>query len=440
MVADPTKKLRIAMIYSYGANEPETDGLLGEENPEDTSKLDKSSRDFLDTAILDYNEMFQTGYSTDGDKFQNYYKDVSLRMKNKELDLLIVVNMFLTGFDATTLNTLWVDKNLKLHGLIQAFSRTNRILNSIKTFGNIVCFRNLQKRVDEAISLFGDKNSGGVVLLRKYADYYDGYTDEQGKYHSGYTDMIANLAEKYPLTEPKIEGEQRQKDFIMLFGALLRMRNLLSSFDDFKSYELISERDLQDYLGRYQDLRDEWRNKKRGEAKEDITDDVVFEVELIRQIEINIDYILMLVKKYHDTHCNDKEVLITIRKAIDASPELRSKKQLIETFIADVNDVDDVVTEWNAYVSEQREKELTQIIQEEKLKEPETRKYLANAFRDGEIKTVGTDIDKLMPPVSRFGGGGRTQKKQTVIDIDKLKEFFDKYFGVGGSSMSEENS
>lgn len=438
MVADPTKKLRIAMIYSYGANEPETDDLLGEENPEDTSKLDKSSRDFLDTAILDYNEMFQTGYSTDGDKFQNYYKDVSLRMKNKELDLLIVVNMFLTGFDATTLNTLWVDKNLKLHGLIQAFSRTNRILNSIKTFGNIVCFRNLQKRVDEAISLFGDKNSGGVVLLRKYADYYDGYTDEQGKYHSGYTDMIANLAEKYPLTEPKIEGEQRQKDFIMLFGALLRMRNLLSSFDDFKSYELISERDLQDYLGRYQDLRDEWRNKKRGEAKEDITDDVVFEVELIRQIEINIDYILMLVKKYHDTHCNDKEVLITIRKAIDASPELRSKKQLIETFIADVNDVDDVVTEWNAYVSEQREKELTQIIQEEKLKEPETRKYLANAFRDGEIKTVGTDIDKLMPPVSRFGGGGRTQKKQTVID--KLKEFFDKYFGVGGSSMSEENS
>ena len=438
MVADTTKKLRIAMIFSYGANEPETDGLLGEENPEDTSKLDKSSRDFLDTAILDYNEMFQTGYSTDGDKFQNYYKDVSLRMKNKELDLLIVVNMFLTGFDATTLNTLWVDKNLKLHGLIQAFSRTNRILHSIKTFGNIVCFRYLHKRVDEAITLFGDKKSGGVVLLRKYADYYDGYTEEQGKYHSGYTDMIANLAEKYPLTEPKIEGEQRQKDFIMLFGALLRMRNLLSSFDDFKSYELISERDLQDYLGRYQDLRDEWRNKKRGEAKEDITDDVVFEVELIRQIEINIDYILMLVKKYHDTHCNDKEVLITIRKAIDASPELRSKKQLIETFIADVNDVDDVVTEWNAYVSEQREKELTQIIQEEKLKEPETRKYLANAFRDGEIKTVGTDIDKLMPPVSRFGGGGRTQKKQTVID--KLKEFFDKYFGVGGSSMSEENS
>ena len=438
MAADPTKRLRIATIYSYGANEAETDGILDEENPEDTSNLDQSSRDFLDAAIQDYNEMFHTNYSTDGERFQNYYKDVSLRMKNKELDLLIVVNMFLTGFDATTLNTLWVDKNLKMHGLIQAFSRTNRILNSIKTFGNIVCFRNLQKRVDTAISLFGDKNAGGIVLLRKYADYYHGYTDEQGKYHQGYTDMIDDLTQKFPLTEPQIVGEQNQKDFIVLFGALLRMRNLLSSFDDFKGNEMISERDLQDYLGRYQDLRDEWRNKKRDETKEDITDDVVFEVELIRQVEINIDYILMLVKKYHDTHCDDKEVLITIRKAIDASPELRSKKQLIETFIAGVNDVDDVMAEWNTYVSEQREKELAKIIQEEKLKEPETRKYLANAFRDGEIKTVGTDIDKLMPPVSRFGGGGRAQKKQGVID--KLKGFFDKFFGIGGNLFEVKNN
>lgn len=438
MAADPTKRLRIATIYSYGANEAETDGILDEENPEDTSNLDQSSRDFLDAAIQDYNEMFHTNYSTDGERFQNYYKDVSLRMKNKELDLLIVVNMFLTGFDATTLNTLWVDKNLKMHGLIQAFSRTNRILNSIKTFGNIVCFRNLQKRVDAAISLFGDKNAGGIVLLRKYADYYHGYTDEQGKYHQGYTDMIDDLTQKFPLTEPQIIGEQNQKDFIVLFGALLRMRNLLSSFDDFKGNEMISERDLQDYLGRYQDLRDEWRNKKHDETKEDITDDVVFEVELIRQVEINIDYILMLVKKYHDTHCDDKEVLITIRKAIDASPELRSKKQLIETFIAGVNDVDDVMAEWNTFVSEQREKELTKIIQEEKLKEPETRKYLANAFRDGEIKTVGTDIDKLMPPVSRFGGGGRAQKKQGVID--KLKGFFDKFFGIGGNLFEVKNN
>ena len=428
MAADPTKRLRVAVIYSYGANEEEADGILDEENSEDTSALDQSSRDFLDAAIRDYNEMFHTNYSTDSDKFQNYYKDVSLRMKNKELDLLIVVNMFLTGFDATTLNTLWVDKNLKMHGLIQAFSRTNRILNSIKTFGNVVCFRNLQKRVDAAIALFGDKEAGGIVLLHKFDDYYHGYTTQDGKDKPGYVDMIGELMQKFPLSEPRIEGEQKQKEFIALFGAILRMRNLLLSFDDFKGKELISERDLQDYLGRYQDLRDEWVNRNKGE-KEDITDDIVFEIELIRQIEINIDYILMLLKKYHDSNCDDKEILVTIQKAVDASPELRSKKQLIETFIAGINDVEDVMAEWHGFVAEEREKELTQIIQEEKLKEPETRKFLENAFRDGEIKTTGTDIDKLMPPVSRFGGGGaRAKKKQGVIE--RLKAFFERFFGI----------
>ena len=234
MAADPAKRLRVATIYSYGANEEESDGILDEENSEDTSALDQNSRDFLDAAIRDYNEMFHTNYSTDSDKFQNYYKDVSLRMKNKELDLLIVVNMFLTGFDATTLNTLWADKNLKMHGLIQAFSRTNRILNSIKTFGNIVCFRNLQKRVDSAIALFGDREAGGIVLLHKFDDYYYGYTTQDGKDKPGYVDMINELTAKFPLTEPKIEGEQNQKDFISLFGAILRMRNLLLSFDEFK--------------------------------------------------------------------------------------------------------------------------------------------------------------------------------------------------------------
>lgn len=428
MEADPTKKLRIATIFSYGANEAESDGILDEENSESTDALDASSRDFLEDAIRDYNEIFHTNYSTDSDRFQNYYKDVSLRMKNKELDLLIVVNMFLTGFDATTLNTLWVDKNLKMHGLIQAFSRTNRILNSIKTFGNIVCFRNLQKRVDAAISLFGDKNASGIVLMKRFADYYHGYIDKDDKPHPGYVDMVGELMQKYPLSEPRIVGEQNQKDFIALFGAILRMRNLLVSFDEFKGNELISERDLQDYLGRYQDLRDEWSTKPKD--KEDITDDIIFEIELIKQIEINIDYILMLVKKYHDTHCDDKELLITIRKAIDASPELRSKRALIETFIAGINEVEDVMNGWHEYVAEERERELVQIIQDENLKEEETRKYIENAFRDGEIKTTGTDIDKLMPPVSRFGGGNRAKKKQGVID--KLKSFFERFFGIGG--------
>ncbi|MBS5842609.1 MAG: type I restriction endonuclease subunit R [Clostridiales bacterium] len=429
MAEAPQRRLKIALIYSYGANEAETDGILDEENSEDTSALDTGSRDFLDATIADYNEMFHTNYSTDGDKFQNYYKDVSLRMKNKELDLLIVVNMFLTGFDATTLNTLWVDKNLKMHGLIQAYSRTNRILNSIKTFGNIVCFRNLQKRTDDAISLFGDKEAGGIVLMRGYKDYYYGYEDSDGKYHQGYADMIEELTEKFPLSEECIIGEQKQKDFIVLFGAVLRMRNLLTSFDEFAGNEILSERDLQDYLGRYQDLRDEWKNRKSSGEKEDITDDIVFEIELIKQIEINIDYILMLVKKYHDSHCNDKEVLITIRKAVDASPELRSKKALIETFIAGINDVSDVMLEWRNYVAEEKEKQLIAIIKEENLKEEETRKFMDVAFRDGSVKTSGTAIDKLMPPMSRFGGGNRAEKKQGVID--KLKVFFERFFGIG---------
>ena len=439
MDADPTKKLRVAVIYSYGANEAVCDedesGFLDEENPEDTSMLDYSSRDFLEVAISDYNKMFRTNYSTDGDKFQNYYKDVSLRMKNRELDLLIVVSMFLTGFDATTLNTLWVDKNLKMHGLIQAFSRTNRILNSIKTFGNIVCFRNLQKRVDTAISRFGDKDAGGIVLLKRFNDYYYGYEGIDGKTYQGYQSMIEELTTKFPLSEPRIEGEQSQKEFISLFGAILRMRNLLSAFDEFEGKEIITDRDFQDYLGRYQDLRDEWNERRKERQSTDIVDDIVFEIELIKQIEINIDYIIMLVKKYHDSHCEDKEVLITIKKAIDASPELRSKKALIETFISGINDVDDVMAEWHEYVAEMREKELRQIIVEERLKEAETRRFIENAFKYGEIKTTGTDIDKCMPPASRFGGD-RAVKKQEVID--RLKSFFQKYYGVSGSFGEDE--
>ena len=424
----PQKRLKIAVIYSYGANEEETDGILDEENSEDTSALDKNDRDFLDAAIADYNATFQTSYSTDGDSFQNYYKDVSLRMKNKELDLLIVVNMFLTGFDATTLNTLWVDKNLKMHGLIQAYSRTNRILNSIKTFGNIVCFRNLQKRTDDAISLFGDKNAGGIVLMRGYKDYYYGYVDDRGNNHLGYIDMINDLTIKYPLSDERITGEKRQKEFIVLFGAVLRMRNLLTSFDEFAGNEILTPIEFQDYTSRYLDLREELKPDKPGE-KEDITDDIVFEIELIKQVEINIDYILMLVQTYHDSHCDDKEVLVNIRKAIDSSPELRSKKALIENFIAGINDVSDVMVEWRAFVAEQKENDLKQIITEENLKEEETRKFIETAFRDGAVKTTGTDIDKLMPPMTRFGGGNRAQKKQGIIA--RILAFFEKYFGIG---------
>lgn len=426
--ANPAKALKVALIYSFGANEEEADGILEEENPEDTSALDENSRDFLDKAINDYNLMFHTNYSTDSDNFQNYYKDVSLRMKNKEIDLLIVVNMFLTGFDATTLNTLWVDKNLKQHGLIQAFSRTNRILNSIKTFGNIVCFRNLQKRVDSAISLFGDKNAGGIVLLHKFEDYYYGFEGEKG-YISGYVDLMKDLFEKYPLSMRRIEGEQNQKDFIALFGAILRMRNLLSSFDQFtEDLQLISEIDLQDYLGRYQDLKDEWKERiEKGELT-DVTNDIVFEVELIKQIEINIDYILLLVKQYHDSHMEDAELRIKIQRAVESSPELRSKKTLIENFIMNINDVEDVLEAWTQYVSAEKERELVKIISDENLKEDETRTFIRNAFREGEMKVIGTDIDNLMPPMSRFGGGNRAEKKKTIIE--RLLDYFKRFCGI----------
>lgn len=424
MAENPSKALKIATIFSYGANEEEQDGILDEENPEDTTQLDSSSRDFLAGAIKDYNATFGTSYDTSSDKFQNYYKDVSLRMKNRQIDLLIVVNMFLTGFDATTLNTLWVDKNLKAHGLIQAYSRTNRILNSIKTYGNIVCFRNLQKRTDDAISLFGDKEAGGIVLMKGYKDYYYGYTDKDGKLKPGYILLVQDLQDKFPLDE-QILGEKAKKEFISLFGAVLRMRNLLASFDEFAGNEFLTEREMQDYTGKYIDLRDEF--VKGGKDKENINDDIVFEVELIKQIEINIDYILMLVKKYHDSHKNDKEVLISIQKAIDSSFELRSKKKLIETFVDGINDVDDVIIEWRNFVAEEKEKELAEIIKEENLKPEETRQFIEYSLRDGALKTTGTDIDKILPPVSRFGGG-REKKKRNVIA--KLSSFFDRFSGL----------
>jgi len=296
--APSDKQLKVATIYSFGVNDEDADGMI-DENSEDTSGLDVSSRDFLDNAITDYNAMFGTSFDTSSDKFQNYYKDVSLRVKNREIDVLIVVNMFLTGFDATTLNTLWVDKNLRLHGLLQAFSRTNRILNSVKTFGNIVCFRNLEKATNESIALFGDKEAGGVVLLKAYEEYYNGYKDGDEEVR-GYASLVAELMEKFPIGE-RIVGEQNQKDFIKLYGGILRVRNILTTFDEFTGNGILAERDVQDYHSMYIDLYNEFRKGADGD-QENINDDLVFEMELIKQVEINIDFVLGLIKRYHDDH------------------------------------------------------------------------------------------------------------------------------------------
>lgn len=420
---ESSHKLNIATIFSFSPNEEESEGLLPDEDF-DIGNLDKNSRDFLDSAISDYNVAFNTNFDTSSDKFQNYYKDLSLRVKNREVDLLIVVNMFLTGFDATTLNTIWVDKNLRQHGLIQAFSRTNRILNSVKTFGNIVCFRDLKENTDQAIALFGNKDAGGIVLLKTYNEYYYGYT-ENGEFIKGYEDLIDELDKKYPLSQ-QIVGEKAKKDFIQLYGAILRLRNILTSFDDFEGKEIISERDFQDYQSRYIDLYQELRPKDKAD-KEVINDDIVFEIELIRQIEVNIDYILMLVEKYQESNCKDKNILVTINKSISSSLELRSKKELIEDFIEQINIASKVNEDWRTFLNIKKEEDISSIIEEEKLKPEETRKFIDNALRDGVIKTTGTAIDKIMPPVSRFGEG-RAVKKQGIIE--KLIMFFEKYFGL----------
>ncbi|MDU1442792.1 MAG: type I restriction endonuclease subunit R [Clostridium cochlearium] len=422
-IAEKNRNLTIATIFSFSANEEEPDGLLPEEDF-NMENLDQSSRDFLDAAIRDYNSTFSTNYDTSSDKFQNYYKDLSLRVKNREIDILIVVNMFLTGFDATTLNTLWVDKNLRQHGLIQAFSRTNRILNSVKTYGNIVCFRDLKEETDKAIALFGNKDAGGIVLLKTFDEYYKGY-DEKGEHKPGYAELIATLTTQYPLGQP-ILGEEAEKEFIRLYGAILRLRNILTSFDDFEGNEILSERDFQDYQSIYIDLYQEYRKGADGD-KETINDDIVFEIELVKQIEVNIDYILMLVAKYQKSNCKDKTILTTIDKAINSSIELRSKKELIERFIEQVNVSTKVDEDWRKFLHERKEADITAIIEEERLKPEETRRFIDNAFRDGMLKTTGTDIDKIMPPVSRFGGG-RAAKKQGIIE--KLMYFFEKYLGL----------
>ena len=419
------KDLTIATIFSFAANEEDrADGIIDDEGFE-TELLDKSSREFLDFAISEYNKKFKTNFSSEGNGFQDYYKDLSDKVKKREVDLLIVVNMFLTGFDATTLNTLWVDKNLKQHGLIQAFSRTNRILNSVKSYGNIVCFRDLQDETNDAIALFGDKNASGIVLLRSFEDYYYGYDDDK-KHIMGYEEKISQLIQKYPPDETII-GESAKRDFIISFGSILRLRNILSSFDKFKGMEILSEGDFQDYLGKYEDLNEEFKSK--SEDSESIKDDLVFEMELVRQLEVNIDYILMLVAKYHKSNCKDQEIRSSIDKAIRASMSLRSKKDLIDGFINKINADTDVMTDWAKFVKEQKESDLKDLIKDENLKESETRKFIDHSFRDGQVKTIGTDIEKILPPMGRFNGGNRNERKQAIIE--KLLKFFDKYFGLG---------
>ena len=418
----PDKRLKVGLIFSYGANEAEADGILDDE-AFDTDALDRDTRSFLEDAIQDYNDMFGTSYDTSADRFQNYYKDLSQRMKNREIDLVIVVNMFLTGFDATTLNTLFVDKNLRAHGLIQAYSRTNRILNSVKTYGNIVAFRDLEEETNAALELFGNKDARGVVLLKPYGDYYGEYVDK-----------VTELITHFPIGQ-QIVGEQAQKDFIQLFGAILRLQNILTSFDDFDGNDPLTERQRQDYTSIYLRLRDEYTRDRDGE-REVINDDVVFEIELVKQVEINVDYILMLVEKLRAEKGDgdDKEVRAEITRAVDASPTLRSKRDLVEDFVESVSLQGAVDEQWQAYISAKRESELQELIETHNLKVEETRSFVDSTFRDGQLRTAGTEITRMLPPVSRFNReSNHGDKKRRVIEA--LSRFFERFRGLASGDQ-----
>jgi type I restriction enzyme R subunit len=414
------QRLKVGLIYSYAANEDDPDFLAEEEF--ETDDLDASSRDFLEGAISDYNAMFGTSFDTSSDRFQNYYKDLSLRLRNRELDLAIVVNMFLTGFDATTLNTLWVDKGLRAHGLIQTYSRTNRILNSVKTYGNIVTFRDLEKQTNDALALFGNEDARGIVLLKPYADYY-----------AEYVDRVAELQELFPLSEVWQRGESATKMFIQLFGSILRLRNILTSFDEFAGNEILSERDYQDYQSIYLDIHADLRREADAE-KESIIDDVVFEIELVKQVEVNVDYILILVEQYRgergDGTDREVETLAKIRRAIDSSISLRNKRDLILAFVDRVSVDSDVKEEWRRYVEARRDEELEHLITDEGLDPDATRAFVERAFRNGSIPTTGAAVAGILPPTSRFlVDDSYGIKKQTVLD--RLAAFFDRYYALG---------
>jgi type I restriction enzyme, R subunit len=413
------ERLKIATIYSYAPNEEDPDGLLSEEAFE-TEGLDKTARDFLEQAISDYNKMFSTNWNTSSKEFEGYYKDLTKKLKEREVDLVIVVNMFLTGFDATTLNTLWVDKNLRQHGLLQAFSRTNRILNSVKTYGNVVCFRDLEKQTTEAISLFGNKEAGGIVLLKSFGEYF-----------ADYEKVVRELQAQFKPGEIPL-GEEAQKTFVALYGSMLKLRNVLVSFDDFKEQNPLSDAELQDYQSTYLRLYDSRVIGGRAD-KESILGDLLFEIELVKQVEINVDYILLLVRSLQEKNLGesqDKEIRVAIDRAVDSSVSLRSKKDLIQKFVESVTVETEVESSWQRFIAEQRAIELEQIIEDERLETSRARVLMDQAFKAGELKLEGTALSRILPAVNLFSpAGDYSQQKNRVFE--RLSRFFERFNLLG---------
>lgn len=414
------RRLSVGIIYSYAPNaEAPGTGLLSEESM-DPSALSQDDRAFLDEAIADYNQQFGASFGTDASGFEGYYTSLSTALAERRIDLVIVVDMFLTGFDSKSLNTLWVDKNLRAHGLIQAFSRTNRILNSVKTFGNIVCFRNLEQATEDAIALFGNKEARGQVLLRPY-----------GEYLSTYLETIGQLRIDFPLPIGSIASEKEQKRFIDLMGQVLRLRNILTSFDDFEGDDTIAPRELEDYRSVYLDLYHEVRERSKVE-KEPIVDELVFEMELVKQVDINVDYILMLVEHHRGERGDgdDREIPVEITRALAASPALRGKRDLIEEFYRRVSLNGDVPTEFESFIAAKRDSELDAIIDAERLGEG-ARDFAYDSLREGYVPDEGTGLSSILPPARRFGGGGIREAIRTRV-LDALRAWVERFSGLGG--------
>ncbi|EOG9532473.1 type I restriction endonuclease subunit R [Campylobacter upsaliensis] len=419
--------LKIGIIYSYAPNDE-----LEEENSEDTTALPKSQRDFLDAAISDYNAIFACRFDSSADNFQNYYKDFSLKLKNRELDLAIVVNMFLTGFDATTLNTLYVDKSLRYHGLLQAYSRTNRILNSVKSFGNIIAFRDLQKNTDDALALFSDENAKGIVFLRSLEEYLHGYTDEKGQKHKGYNELLQELTGTFPLEnfrQATLKTSQK-KHFLSLFGELLKLRNILEIFDDFS--DSLSDRDKQDYQSHYISTYEELRKDK--DEQENALDEVEFEVELLAQVEVSIEYILELIAKYHKDQATNYEPIL---KLLDSSLSLRSKKELFLRFIDSLHDQSNVAKDFSTYIKMCKDNALQDIIDSLNLDPKKTKNFMQDSFERGELRDYGRAFGEILPPSPLFGKGAEQTHKVRKQALEKLQAFFELFKGLDMSNKEQ---
>lgn len=429
------KRLKVATIYSFAANEEQrVIGEISEENF-DVTAMDSTAKEFLERVIADYNGYFKTNFSTNGNDFQNYYKDLSLRVKEKQVDLLIVVGMFLTGFDAPTLNTLFVDKNLRYHGLIQAFSRTNRILNKVKTFGNIVCFRDLEKATQDAIKTFGDENSVNIILEKSYEAYIHGFTDEEtGKITKGYTDICNEIIAKFPdPTEITLEADQ--KEFVQLFGELLKAENILRNFDEFEDFEkIISDRQMQDMRSVYVDIRESIVNSRRGEktdgAQVDFSD-VEFQIDLLKTDEINLDYILALILEKSKQNDDVESLKAEVRRVIRSSLGIRAKEDLVMDFInrtklSDLRNTDDILKSFYDFARKEKENKINRLVEEENLR-GDSKRFIERAISKGYVEYAGVELDQIIPPTSRIGGG-REKKKESVLE--KIRKIVEVFIGI----------